>query len=365
NERDEFDIFIFSIFLRVIFLVKNNKGQCLSRTGADCLSSIVSAGKQDLLAWSTEPQLTMKTLFDVASRLLDPDLESSGSFCVGTYIVQLILHFPSEIALHIRELLAALMRRMQSCEIASLKSSLIVVFARLIHSSVPNVEHLINMMLNLPANGHTNCFAYVMTEWTRQQGEIQGAYQIKVTTSALALLLSTKSAALANINVQGHPLKTNTGITTRSKSKVVPDQWSIVPLPVKLVSLLSDTLIEIQEQVLVDNNEDSECEEVYKQSSNDIHDNILFSSALLDSKLTDENLDAMAKVFDESVDNDDYGAGLLKADPLNEINLVNYLGGFFANFSKTDNLTFSQLCQSLSQSQKTAIAKILDNQIPS
>lgn len=38
-------------------------------------------------------------------------------------------------------------------------------------------------------------------------GEIQGAYQIKVTTSALALLLSTKSAALANINVQGHPLK--------------------------------------------------------------------------------------------------------------------------------------------------------------
>lgn len=45
--------------------------------------------------------------------------------------------------------------------------------------------------------------------------------------------------------------------------------------------------------------QDSECEEVYKQSSNDIHDNILFSSALLDSKLTDENLDAMAKVFDE------------------------------------------------------------------
>lgn len=65
-------------------------------------------------------------------RLLDPDLESSGSFCVGTYIIQLILHFPSEIALHIRELLAALMRRMQSCEIASLKSSLIVVFARLV-----------------------------------------------------------------------------------------------------------------------------------------------------------------------------------------------------------------------------------------
>lgn len=35
-------------------------------------------------------------------------------------------------------------------------------------------------------------------------GEIQGAYQIKVTTTALALLLSSRHAELAKINVQGY-----------------------------------------------------------------------------------------------------------------------------------------------------------------
>ena len=38
-------------------------------------------------------------------------------------------------------------------------------------------------------------------------GEIHGAYQIKVTTSALALLLSTRHAELAKVNVQGNLIK--------------------------------------------------------------------------------------------------------------------------------------------------------------
>lgn len=81
----------------------------------------------------------MRSLPDVASRLLDPNLESSGSLFVGSYILQLILHLPSQMVVHIRDLVAALVRRMQSAQIASLRSSLLVVFARLVHMSVPNV----------------------------------------------------------------------------------------------------------------------------------------------------------------------------------------------------------------------------------
>lgn len=66
------------------------------------------------------------------NRLLDPNLESSGSLFVGSYILQLILHLPSQMAVHIRDLVAALVRRMQSAQIASLRSSLLVVFARLV-----------------------------------------------------------------------------------------------------------------------------------------------------------------------------------------------------------------------------------------
>ena len=65
-------------------------------------------------------------------RLLDPDLESSGSLFVGSYILQLILHLPSQMLPHIRDLAAALIRRMKTVEISGLKSSLIMIFARLV-----------------------------------------------------------------------------------------------------------------------------------------------------------------------------------------------------------------------------------------
>lgn len=43
--------------------------------------------------------------------------------------------------------------------------------------------------------------------WKLDAGEIVGAYQIKVTTSALVLLLSTQHPEMSKINVEGHLLK--------------------------------------------------------------------------------------------------------------------------------------------------------------
>lgn len=114
--------------------------------------------------------------------------------------------------------------------------------------SFPNVDQFINLLVSIPADGHENSFTYVMTEWTKQQGkhlyslsvlsscmilfvylmhhdkgfsgyfnlffvkhlfsgEIQSAYQIKVTTSALALLLSTRHSEFAKVNVPGSPIQ--------------------------------------------------------------------------------------------------------------------------------------------------------------
>jgi len=88
-----------------------------------------------------------------------------------------------------------------------LKSSLIVIIARLVHLSVPNVDQFINLLLSIPAQGNDNSLAYIMSVWSQLQGEIQGAYQIKVTTTALALLISTRHPELSKIEVQGHLIK--------------------------------------------------------------------------------------------------------------------------------------------------------------
>ncbi|KAG2706796.1 hypothetical protein I3760_05G118900 [Carya illinoinensis] len=346
-------------FGAVVRIVLQSDDHSEMQNATECLAAFVSGGRQEMITWGGDSGFTMRSLLDAASRLLDPELESSGSLFVGTYILQLILHLSSEMSQHIRNLVAALVRRMQSVQIVGLRSSLLLIFARLVHMSSPNVEQFIALLVSIPAEGYDNSFAYVMSEWTKQQGEIQGAYQIKVTTSALALLLSTRHVELAKINVQHHLIKTAPGITTRSRAKFAPDQWTVVPLPVKMLALLADVLVEIQEQDLADDDEaDSDWEEVQTEdieTDKDLLDSLCTTSS---GRPTYGHLEAMEKIFNK--DQDDYEDDQLRVvDPLNQINLAHYLGDFFVNFCQQDRQLFEKLCQNLTQSERDAIQMVL------
>ncbi|KAI3699168.1 hypothetical protein L2E82_43257 [Cichorium intybus] len=298
------------------------------QNATQCLAALVSGGKQQLLTWGGDPGYTMRCLLDVASRLLDPDLESSGSLFVGNYILQLILHLSSQMVQHIRDLVAALVRRMQSCQIAGLRSSLLLIFARL--------------------NGLNS-----------KAREIQGAYQIKITTTALALLLSARHVEFGNINVQGHLIKSSVGITTRSKAKVSPDQWTLMPLPAKILAVLADVLLEIQEQISEEDDQESDWEEV-EAGDAEIEQDLLYSTGTTSyTRPSNGYLDAMAKAFNEDDDDGCDDDLLSAADPLNEINLANYLTNFFREFSKGDRPLFDHLCQSLTQAQKKAVQMVV------
>jgi hypothetical protein len=49
------------------------------------------------------------------------------------------------------------------------------------------------------------------------------------------------------IQVKGKRLDVETGIRTRSKAKQQEERWEYVPAPVKIFSLLADTLVEAKE----------------------------------------------------------------------------------------------------------------------
>ncbi|KAM5567573.1 hypothetical protein ABKV19_015577 [Rosa sericea] len=343
----------------VIQIVLRSDDHSEMQNATECLAAFIASGRQDVLAWGGDSGNTMRRLLDAASRLLDPELESSGSLFVGSYILQLILHLPSQMAPHIRDLVVALLRRMQSAQIVGLRSSLLLIFARLVHFSAPNVEQFIDLLVSIPTDGYDNSFAYLMSEWTKQQGEIQGAYQIKVTTTALALLLSSRHPELAKINVQGVLVQSAAGITTRSKAKLTPDQWTVVPLPGKIMALLADALVEIQEQVLASDNEDSDWEEVEADGGEADKDLMHAAGVTSFGQPTHEHLEAIAKVFNKDEEEDGYeDDNLSVADPLNQINLANYLAEFFVNFCQRERQLFDHLCQSLTQNQRNAIQKI-------
>ncbi|KAK8449473.1 hypothetical protein SEVIR_7G224100v4 [Setaria viridis] len=322
-----------------IVLQSDDHGEMQNAT--ECLAAFISGGRQELLVWGGEQGHTLKMLLDAASRLLDPMLESSVSLFVGSFVLQLILQMPSHLSAHIPDLIAAIVRRMQTSSIAGLKSSLIVIIARL---------------------GYGNSLVYIMSAWSELQGEIQGAYQIKVTTTALALLISTRHPELSKVEVQGHLIKTSTGITTRSKARVAPDQWTKIPLPAKIFSLLADTLAEIQEQIGGgsddDCEEDSDWEEVHNGDTS-IPDDIIYSASVpSNANPSVEHLNAMAKVFDEDED-DSYDDDLTKNDPVNEVKLADFLTNIFTNLWENDRPLFEYLCQGLSDSQRSAVEKVL------
>ncbi|XP_058114945.1 uncharacterized protein LOC131257969 isoform X2 [Magnolia sinica] len=349
-------------FNSVVGIILQSDDNSEMQNATECLAALLLGGKQELLAWGSDPGFTMKSLLNAASRLLDPVLDGFGSLFVGSYILQLILHLPAQMSQHIRDLVAAIVRRMQSCQMAGLKSSLLLILARLVHLSVPNVEQFIDLLINVPAEGHENSLAYVMSEWTKHQGEIQGSYQIKVTTTALALLLSTRHVELGKIYVQGYLIKTTAGITTRSKAKLAPDQWTMMPLPAKILALLADMLIEIQEQHLDDGGEDDEDSdwEIVKDPDTDPRQDMLYSMSSATARPTIEHLDALAKAMNMSED-DDCEDDILKGDdPINEINLAKYMVDFFTRFSNGDRPLFDHLFQSLTKAQQNAIQKVIE-----
>ncbi|CAO2043457.1 unnamed protein product [Urochloa humidicola] len=349
-------------FVSTIQIVLESDDHGEMQNATECLAAFISGGRQELLVWGGEQGHTLKMLLDAASRLLDPALESSVSLFVGSFVMQLVLQMPSHLSPHIPDLIAAIVRRMQTSSIAGLKSSLIVIIARLVHLSVPNVDQFINLLLSIPAQGYDNSLVYIMSVWSQLQGEIQGAYQIKVTTTALALLISTRHPELSKVEVQGHLIKTNAGITTRSKARLAPNQWTKIPLPTKIFSLLADTLAEIQEQIGGGSDDDCEEDSDWEEEQNgdtSKPDDIIYSASVPSNvNPSVEHLNAMAKVFDEDED-DSYDNDLTKNDPLNEVKLADFLTNIFTNLWENDRTLFECLCQSLSDSQWSAVEKVL------
>ncbi|KAK7348837.1 hypothetical protein VNO80_23552 [Phaseolus coccineus] len=124
-----------------------------------------------------------------------------------------------------------------------------------------------------------------------------------------------------------------------------------------IVALLADALTEIQEQVLEADDVDSDWEEVKADGIENDRD-FLYSVSTSSGKATDEHLEAMAKVFNEDRD-DQYDDNLFSvADPLNQINLANYLVDFFVSFSQSDRQLLDHICESLTQSQRNAIQMV-------
>ncbi|KAH7416171.1 hypothetical protein KP509_14G078800 [Ceratopteris richardii] len=362
-------------FNSLVSLVLQSDDHSELQNATECLATFVQEGGEPMLNWSGNASGTMKMLLDAAARLLNPALDSSSSLFVERFISQLIYKLPGYMAPHLRDLVVAVVQRMETSEILGLRNSLILVIARLVHMSAPDVGQMLNLLISLPAKGFPNSLAYVMSEWTKHQGEMQGAYQIKVTTTALALILGSGHPELSSIHVQGRLLQPATnGIVTRSRARTMPEQWTQVPLPVKIISILLSTVAEMQEQGVQAVNEDDDWEEVEdgdddddedgrSEDESDVHKDLGMSiTGKPNGGSVFQPLETVQHLLTDEPEAGDYKEDPCAAlDPINQINLVAYLADFFKKFMADDQQYFSVLCQGLSDNEKALIQAALAN----
>jgi hypothetical protein len=102
--------------------------------------------------------------------------------------------------------------------------------------------------------------------WVGAQGDVQGAFDIKITVAALATLLASERSApaLAAVAVRGKPVVADAGDAPRTRARARaagPERFHPTPAPEAMLALLADAVLEMREAAALAGDDDDEWED--------------------------------------------------------------------------------------------------------
>eukprot|EP00899_Mesostigma_viride_P014625 jgi/Mesvir1/23163/Mv22638-RA.1 len=235
-------------YAKLLHLLRLSDDVAHLQNGAECLALFLLALGRDGLH-QHQGDGCVREVLDVAGRLLSPSLEESAALYVGKVVGALLRTCGQEMHAYLPMLLATVNERLRTAQMPMLKQSLLLIYARLVHMSFPQVSHVLDLLASLPAEGNESGLHFVVAQWLAFQEQVRFSFPIKLTTTALGMLLTSADPRLATITVPGRQLEVpdDGRIMTRSRAKKVDEKWSHVPAPCKMFSLLVDALAEAQE----------------------------------------------------------------------------------------------------------------------
>jgi hypothetical protein len=180
-----------------------------------------------------------------ACRLLDPNTSEFSASLVGKLVTTLIMRTGDRLGEQLELLLRAVLSKLRSADTLSVIQNLCMVYAHLINTQM---EAALNFLDSVPGPTGQSALNFVMTEWVSRQQCFFGVFDRKVSNIALCKLLhhgvSSNDTRLATIEVKGEPIfdpnapQPQQGMMTRSRATKVPEQWTRIPLLVKIFKLL-------------------------------------------------------------------------------------------------------------------------------
>jgi len=344
------DGLIVQVFPAAVQCILQSDDNATLQSGGEALRAYVSCALDQLGAFQDgQGQNGVAYVIQVVLKLLNPTTSESTASFVGRLVSILISKLGPSLGDSLDLMLRAVLSKMQQAETLSVIQNLVLVFAHLLHSQM---EAVLDFLSGVPGPTGKPALEFVLTEWCSKQHLFYGAYEGKISTVALSKLLlhavQSNDPRLQNIEVKGDLIHSNSDvIRTRSRAVKTPDEWTNVPVLIKIYKLLINELsnqIEASSSKLVDgedDDEDGEWEDVVEEGDDD--DDADFdvgrddTLAGLLSQLAPSHMRGFE--CDEEEEDDPDAA----KDPISAIDLQAYLTDFLTSLSQQPCFpTFSQ-----------------------
>ncbi|KHN93774.1 Armadillo-type fold protein [Metarhizium album ARSEF 1941] len=234
--------FVATIFPKLNrLLMESEEGEVL-RPGSEIVKWVLSHDHQQVFNWQdANGRSGLEVCLHIIDRLLGPSIEDNSASEVGGLAAELVEKAGQErLGPFLPQLLQAVANRLASAQAAAFIQSLILVFARL---SLNGAQDVVEFLSQIQIQGDSG-LQIVMAKWLENSVSFAGYDEIRQNVIALSKLYALNDSRLAQIQVKGDLiLSADDGkIKTRSRAKQNPDQYTIIPAPLKIVKVLIEEL---------------------------------------------------------------------------------------------------------------------------
>ncbi|GFY70331.1 importin-9 [Trichonephila inaurata madagascariensis] len=340
-------------FPAAVHCIMHSDDNSILQNGGECLRSFVSVALEQVSAWRDESGNSgLDYIINVAQRLLDPKTPENASAFVGRLTSLLISKAGSIIGDKSELLLRAVLSKMQQVEALSVNQSLLMVFAHLVNHQI---EPVLDFLSGVPGPTGQSALEFVMSVWCQCHSLFFGAYERKVSAFSLSLILQhglkESDQRLHNIQVLGDQIFSHTqGPKTRSKSQQEPDQWTKIPLFVKIYKLLLHDLSSMCDQGVDNQEEEESSDEDFVDGCDNGDDSELLESVtsgnLFGTSFSDFDLEK--EEIEEDPD--------IASDPIHTVNLKAYLMDYLQQLHQLP--CYSSFSEHLTPNERTALGDL-------
>lgn len=242
GENLPFDVFmyIFPVLKQVILSTSDDE---ILQNAGELFSKVMDTGAAHFSAYSDPDtkELGIDSLLVIASKFLSPELSDSAAMNCGLIVMALFDKFGAALTQDFFfQLLQATVQRLAIAKEVITIENLIMVFCKLVLHNAPEtlIDALVNIQISKP-EGAKNGLEIVMPMWFECFEVTRGFEKIRQNVLALGKIFSLGDDRVSNLVVDGEAIPyAGDVIVTRSMAKTMPQQYTQICAPLKIIKLL-------------------------------------------------------------------------------------------------------------------------------